>query len=167
MSHRCPRPLAGGDPPRHRPQAPQLGTSVEALRGRVNELTDWRRQVEEHKQQLIVGAAAVGFFDRRTGNDAPPHAAASAFSADQVGADAADAEQAGADVGAEDGADLGDEGRLAAEDLVAVFGQGVGGLFVLDVLDDPAVRRRLRGAGGRSRAAAPASGRGCGPARPG
>ncbi|HVD40489.1 MAG TPA: DUF3618 domain-containing protein [Solirubrobacterales bacterium] len=40
----------------------QLGTSVEALRGRVNELTDWRRQVEDHKQQLIVGAAAVGFF---------------------------------------------------------------------------------------------------------
>ena len=40
----------------------QLGTSVEALRGRVNELTDWRRQVEEHKQQLIVGAAAAGFF---------------------------------------------------------------------------------------------------------
>jgi uncharacterized protein DUF3618 len=39
----------------------QLGASVEALRGRVNELTDWRRQVEEHKQQLIVGAAAVGF----------------------------------------------------------------------------------------------------------
>ncbi|HET8566161.1 MAG TPA: DUF3618 domain-containing protein [Solirubrobacterales bacterium] len=40
----------------------ELGTSVEALRGRVNELTDWRRQVEEHKQQLIMGAAAVGFF---------------------------------------------------------------------------------------------------------
>lgn len=40
----------------------QLGTSVEALRGRVNELTDWRRQVEEHKPQLIVGAAAVGFL---------------------------------------------------------------------------------------------------------
>lgn len=40
----------------------QLGTSVEALRGRVNELTDWRRQVEDHKQQLIVGAAAVGFL---------------------------------------------------------------------------------------------------------
>lgn len=40
----------------------QLGTSVEALRGRVNELTDWRRQVEDHKQQLLVGAAAVGFF---------------------------------------------------------------------------------------------------------
>jgi hypothetical protein len=40
----------------------QLGTSVDALRGRVNELTDWHRQVEDHKQQLIVGAAAVGFF---------------------------------------------------------------------------------------------------------
>ncbi|HYG97252.1 MAG TPA: DUF3618 domain-containing protein [Solirubrobacterales bacterium] len=40
----------------------QLGTSVENLRGRVNELTDWRRQAEEHKQQLIMGAAAVGFF---------------------------------------------------------------------------------------------------------
>jgi hypothetical protein len=39
----------------------QLGSSVEALRGRVTELTDWRRQVREHKQQLIVGAAAVGF----------------------------------------------------------------------------------------------------------
>lgn len=40
----------------------QLGGSVEALRVRVNELTDWRRQAEEHKQQLIVGAAAVGFL---------------------------------------------------------------------------------------------------------
>ena len=42
-------------------QRRQLGTSVEALRGRVNELTDWRRQVNEHKQALIIGAAAVGF----------------------------------------------------------------------------------------------------------
>jgi hypothetical protein len=39
----------------------QLGSSVEALRGRVNELTDWRRQVEDHKPQLIAGAAIVGF----------------------------------------------------------------------------------------------------------
>ena len=42
-------------------QRPQLGSSVEALRGRVNELTDWRRQVDEHSSQLIVGAAVVGF----------------------------------------------------------------------------------------------------------
>jgi Protein of unknown function (DUF3618) len=39
----------------------QLGGSVEALRGRVTELTDWRRQVREHKSQLIVGAAVLGF----------------------------------------------------------------------------------------------------------
>jgi hypothetical protein len=43
-------------------QQRQLGTSVEALRGRVTELTDWRRQVSEHKRELIIGAAAVGFL---------------------------------------------------------------------------------------------------------
>jgi hypothetical protein len=42
-------------------QRHQLGRSVEALRGRVTELTDWRRQVREHKSQLIVGAAVLGF----------------------------------------------------------------------------------------------------------
>jgi Protein of unknown function (DUF3618) len=39
----------------------ELGRSVEALRGRVNELTDWRRQVREHKRELAIGAAIVGF----------------------------------------------------------------------------------------------------------
>jgi uncharacterized protein DUF3618 len=39
----------------------ELGTSVDALRVRVNELTDWRRQVNEHRSQLIAGAAVVGF----------------------------------------------------------------------------------------------------------
>ncbi len=43
-------------------QRQQLGSSVDALRHRVNELTDWRRQVEEHREQLIAGAAAVGFL---------------------------------------------------------------------------------------------------------
>ena len=42
-------------------QRRDLGHSVEALRGRVTELTDWRRQVEEHRQQLIAGAAIAGF----------------------------------------------------------------------------------------------------------
>jgi uncharacterized protein DUF3618 len=42
-------------------QRQQLGTSVEELRGKVTELTDWRRQVREHKQELIYAAAAVGF----------------------------------------------------------------------------------------------------------
>jgi hypothetical protein len=42
-------------------QREQLGHSVEALRNRVAELTDWRRQVREHRQELVVGAAVVGF----------------------------------------------------------------------------------------------------------
>jgi hypothetical protein len=42
-------------------QRRDLGSSVELLRGRVTELTDWRRQVREHRQELIVGAAIVGF----------------------------------------------------------------------------------------------------------
>ncbi|MEX0972817.1 MAG: DUF3618 domain-containing protein [Solirubrobacterales bacterium] len=42
-------------------QRQDLGRSVESLRGRVTELTDWRRQVREHRSQLIVGAAVAGF----------------------------------------------------------------------------------------------------------
>jgi Protein of unknown function (DUF3618) len=42
-------------------QREQLGRSVEALRGRVAELTDWRRQVREHRRELVIGAAVVGF----------------------------------------------------------------------------------------------------------
>jgi hypothetical protein len=42
-------------------QRRDLGSSVETLRGRVTELTDWRRQVQAHKDQLIVGAAVAGF----------------------------------------------------------------------------------------------------------
>jgi hypothetical protein len=42
-------------------QQSELARSVEALRGRVNELTDWRRQVREHREQLIAGAAIAGF----------------------------------------------------------------------------------------------------------
>ena len=64
-----PRPSTAGAPGRSADQIrrdidvqrEQLGTSVEALRGRVTELTDWRRQVREHKQQLVVAAAVVGF----------------------------------------------------------------------------------------------------------
>lgn len=42
-------------------QRQDLSHSVIALRGRVAELTDWRRQVREHRSQLIVGAAVAGF----------------------------------------------------------------------------------------------------------
>ena len=43
-------------------QRVELGHSVEALRDRVSELTDWRRQVREHRRELIIGAAAAGFL---------------------------------------------------------------------------------------------------------
>jgi hypothetical protein len=42
-------------------QRHELSHSVEALRTRVNELTDWRRQVREHQRELVIGAAVVGF----------------------------------------------------------------------------------------------------------
>jgi hypothetical protein len=42
-------------------QREELSHSVEALRTRVTELTDWRRQVREHRRELIVGAAIIGF----------------------------------------------------------------------------------------------------------
>ena len=39
-----------------------LGRSVDALRGRVGELTDWRRQIREHRRELLIGAAVTGFM---------------------------------------------------------------------------------------------------------
>ena len=42
-------------------QRRQLGRSVEVLRGRVAELTDWRRQLSQHRNELIAGAAIAGF----------------------------------------------------------------------------------------------------------
>lgn len=68
-SHPEPRPSTTGVPGRSAAQIRSdidlqrrdLGSSVELLRGRVTELTDWRRQVREHKNQLIVGAAVAGF----------------------------------------------------------------------------------------------------------
>jgi hypothetical protein len=64
------RPTTAGQPGRSAEQIRQdieaqrkvLGANVESLRGKVTEVTDWRAQVEEHKQQLIIGAAAVGFL---------------------------------------------------------------------------------------------------------
>ena len=42
-------------------QREELGHSVEALRTRVAELTDWRRQVREHRRELFIGAYVAGF----------------------------------------------------------------------------------------------------------
>ncbi len=50
----------------------ELGSSVQSLRGRVNEITDWRGQLRKHRTELIavgVGAGllagAVAFLRRR------------------------------------------------------------------------------------------------------
>jgi hypothetical protein len=42
-------------------QRQELSRSVEALRSRWLQVTDVRRQVREHKTELAVGAAVVGF----------------------------------------------------------------------------------------------------------
>jgi hypothetical protein len=42
-------------------QREELGRSVETLRMRVGELTDWRRQIREHRNELIAAAAITGF----------------------------------------------------------------------------------------------------------
>jgi hypothetical protein len=42
-------------------QQAELAASVGALRNRFTELTDWRRQISEHREQLITGAAVAGF----------------------------------------------------------------------------------------------------------
>ena len=52
-----------------------LSGSLQSLRGRVAELTDWRRQVREHQRELVIGAAVAGFVIgglialRRRGSD--------------------------------------------------------------------------------------------------
>ena len=42
-------------------QRSELSRSVDALRGRVAELTDWRRQIREHRREVAIGAAVAGF----------------------------------------------------------------------------------------------------------
>jgi uncharacterized protein DUF3618 len=43
-------------------QRQELSRSVDALRSRWLQVTDVRRQVREHKTELAVGAAVVGFL---------------------------------------------------------------------------------------------------------
>jgi hypothetical protein len=39
----------------------ELGTSLERLRGELEQVTDWRRHIARHQQQVLVGAAVAGF----------------------------------------------------------------------------------------------------------
>jgi hypothetical protein len=38
----------------------ELAVSLDRLRGEVAYLTDWRGQIERHRNELMVGAAVVG-----------------------------------------------------------------------------------------------------------
>jgi hypothetical protein len=39
----------------------ELALSLSRLRGEVAEVTDWRKQIQRHRKQVIIGAAVAGF----------------------------------------------------------------------------------------------------------
>lgn len=39
----------------------ELAVSLVQLRGEVEALTDWRRQLNTHKREALIGAAVAGF----------------------------------------------------------------------------------------------------------
>ena len=58
-SHADPQPP--GDPRSIERNRRELAGSVEDLRVKVKVLTDWRRQINEHRTAAIAGAAVLGF----------------------------------------------------------------------------------------------------------
>jgi hypothetical protein len=39
----------------------ELGMAMERLRAEVAEATDWRKQINRHRKQIMIGAAVAGF----------------------------------------------------------------------------------------------------------
>jgi hypothetical protein len=39
----------------------ELGLAVDRLRAEVSVATDWRRQLNKHRKQILIGAAVAGF----------------------------------------------------------------------------------------------------------
>jgi hypothetical protein len=39
----------------------ELAVSLGTLRGEVAELTDWRKQLQRHQREVVIGAAVAGF----------------------------------------------------------------------------------------------------------
>jgi hypothetical protein len=39
-----------------------LAISVERLRYEVAEITDWRKQLSQHRREAVIGAVIAGFF---------------------------------------------------------------------------------------------------------
>jgi hypothetical protein len=57
MATRSPEEIRGSiERTRH-----DLAVSVDQLRTKVQRMTDWRRQVNEHRTSVIVGATVIGF----------------------------------------------------------------------------------------------------------
>ena len=42
-------------------QRAELGQSVDHLREKVTEITDWRSQIKKHRRSIVIGAVATGF----------------------------------------------------------------------------------------------------------
>ena len=40
----------------------ELEFSLGDLKGKIAELTDWKKQLAEHRQEALIGAAAAGFI---------------------------------------------------------------------------------------------------------
>jgi len=57
MATRSPEEIRGSSERTRR----DLALSVDQLRTKVQLITDWRRQVREHRTTVIVGATVVGF----------------------------------------------------------------------------------------------------------
>jgi hypothetical protein len=39
----------------------ELGLAVERLRSEVAEVTDWRKQINKHRDKVLIGVAVAGF----------------------------------------------------------------------------------------------------------
>jgi hypothetical protein len=39
----------------------ELGLALERLRAEVAEVTDWRKQINRHRREILIGAAVAGF----------------------------------------------------------------------------------------------------------
>ena len=39
----------------------ELGLALDRLRGEVAEAADWRKQINKHRKQVLIGAAVAGF----------------------------------------------------------------------------------------------------------
>jgi hypothetical protein len=40
----------------------ELARSLENLRGEIQVASDWRRQIQQHQKQVLIGAAVAGFI---------------------------------------------------------------------------------------------------------